>query len=417
MPDVLISVGAPSLHHYAPTAPRLSEARYSEYFRHNALSARDILYTWYMRYLILILCLSVSVSLAQTSSPWLDVLKLIEQNSLYEAEKALDEIVRFQGESFEAARTRAIIYQKKGDRRQATLEFERAIYRYGKDGFILRALGALYIEEGDTERGLRYLKEAQEQTPNSQRLSAITNRIEREHKVQKSYRTVQRGRFSISFENTWAQPQIKELLARRLEQALQELEEKLWPYRGEIIPVVLYPTHNTYRDVLRAPAWSAAAWDNKLRIPISEQGRLNESAILPLLRHELTHFLIASKVGNRHVPAWLNEGMAETYERRGTLRARSYLKSMKRKRRFQLFTLAQLNGSFARFGAAHAQLAYIQAIMVVTFLKDKYGDQSDVRIIERMSRGDSAAKALERVVGQSYKEFELEFRRWLEDQL
>ena len=344
-------------------------------------------------------------------------MQLIAKNSLYEAEKAIDELVALQGENVHSTKARAMLYQKKGDRRQAILEFERAIYRYGDDSQMYHTLAGLYMEEGDTERGLRYLKRAQELSPQSRRLSYATKRIEREHRIQKSYRTVQRGRFSITFENTWAQPQIKELLARRLEQALDELEDKLWKYPGNQIPVVLYPTHRTYRDVIHAPAWSAAAWDNKLRIPISEQGRLNESAILPLLRHELTHFLIAVKVRGRHVPAWLNEGMAQILERRGTIRARSYLKRLKRQRKFKLFTLPQLNASFARFGAGYARLAYNQAIMAVTYMKDQFGDDSDIRTIERLARGDNIDRALKRVTGLNYKDFETNFRRWLDDEL
>ena len=353
----------------------------------------------------------------QASTPWIDVMKLIAKNSLYEAEKAIDELVAFQGENLQSTKARAMLYHKKGDRRQAILEFERALYRYGDDSQILSTLAGIYMEEGETEKALRYLKKAQELSPQSHRLSYATKRIEREHRIQKSYQTVQRGRFSITFENTWDQPQVKELLARRLEQALDELEDKLWKYPGSKIPVVLYPTHRTFRNVLHAPAWSAAAWDNKLRIPISEQGRLNESAILPLLRHELTHFLIAVKVRGRHVPAWLNEGMAQIAERRGTIRARSYLKRLKRSRKFKLFTLPQLNASFARFGAGHARLAYIQAIMAVTFMKDKFGDDSDIRTVERLARGDNSERALRSVTGLSYKDFEANYRRWLNDEL
>ncbi len=353
-----------------------------------------------------------------TANPWQDVLKLLNQGDFYAAENAIDELVRHQGESQQSHHMRAILYQKRGDRRQAIRELELSIHQFGEDLTTLQSLGSLLIEDGDRRRGMQYLKRARDLTPRNRRLARAIDRMERENSAQKSYRTEQSGRFLITFENTWEQPQIKDRLARRLEQALSELERKLWSHEGQSIPVVLYPTRRVYRDVLDAPAWSAAAWDNKLRIPISESRQMSEAAILPLLRHELTHYLIATRVRGRQVPAWLNEGMAQIAERRGTMTARSYFKSLGRKRKLKLFSLEQLQSSFSRFySPAMARLAYAQALMTTTYLKDKYGSNADVKIIEEIAAGKSARLALEKVTGVSYGDFGEDFPRWLLSEL
>ena len=84
------------------------------------------------------------------------------------------------------------------------------------------------------------------------------------------------------------------------------------------IAVTLY-TQQAFLDVTRAPSWSGAINDGKLRIPISGVQSVTPE-LARVLKHELTHSFISQMSSNR-CPTWLNEGIAQMEEGK-CLRAR-----------------------------------------------------------------------------------------------
>ncbi len=77
------------------------------------------------------------------------------------------------------------------------------------------------------------------------------------------------------------------------------------------IAVTLY-TQQAFFDVTRAPSWSGAINDGKLRIPVSGMNSVTPD-LARVLKHELTHSFVSQMSGNR-CPTWLNEGIAQIEE-------------------------------------------------------------------------------------------------------
>jgi len=71
-------------------------------------------------------------------------------------------------------------------------------------------------------------------------------------------------------------------------------------------------------DVTRAPSWSGAINDGKLRIPVSGVQSVTPE-LARVLKHELTHSFISQMSSNR-CPTWLNEGIAQMEEGKSSAR-------------------------------------------------------------------------------------------------
>jgi tetratricopeptide (TPR) repeat protein len=79
---------------------------------------------------------------------------------------------------------------------------------------------------------------------------------------------------------------------------------------SEPVVVVLY-SRRSYRE-MGGPHWSAGLFDGKIRVPVRDLERVDES-IRATLHHELTHAFVHSRAGAA-TPRWLNEGVAEYME-------------------------------------------------------------------------------------------------------
>ena len=74
------------------------------------------------------------------------------------------------------------------------------------------------------------------------------------------------------------------------------------------------------------PAWSAGAFDGKIRVPVQGVSQ-NIDQFDQILVHELTHAMIYA-VAPRGVPAWLHEGLAGYFEGRDPALAQRRIQSL-----------------------------------------------------------------------------------------
>jgi hypothetical protein len=196
----------------------------------------------------------------------------------------------------------------------------------------------------------------------------------------------QGAHFTILFEG----PQDYELASRALEvleDAYFRIGTALYTFPSNPLTVVLY-TQEQFRDITRAPAWAAGAYDGRIRIPI--RGALNKPEELErVLSHELAHAMIQA-IAPARVPTWLNEGLAVTFEVHGIDSARAQLAGSPRRVPFE-----RLAGNFKGLSGEDARLAYAQSAVMAQRLLDEGGGAGIVAILQDLAAGVPFDRAYE----------------------
>jgi len=265
-------------------------------------------------------------------------------------------------------------------------------------------LGTACWRMGDTERALRYLKLARELSPDDQNLADTIAKFTREASVQGKYKTKETEYFSISFEADDDQTALQDKMGHLLESALSDVARDLWYPKGGKLQVVLYPDPDSARMITGTPEWVQASFDGKLRIPL-QAAEKDQNAFVRILRHELTHLLLAHRFGNQ-MPGWLNEGLAQSHE--GSLHRGSewHFKKMLAGE-LPMMTLTSLErASFTGFSdVQQAHSAYSESLFAVMFLKERWYQNAPVDILQEMTGGGNVESALRKVTGMDYPEF------------
>jgi hypothetical protein len=203
--------------------------------------------------------------------------------------------------------------------------------------------------------------------------------------------------FVVRFEGP-ADEALARRVVERLEAAYWRIGQTLGSYPPEPITVVLY-TSEQFRDITQLPAWTAAAYDGRIRLPI--QGAFDHLEELDrVLGHEYVHALVAT-LGGRTVPVWLNEGLATVLERGGAEEAEQLLARTKARPRLQ-----QLHGSFFRLGADDAAVAYAMSARAVERLTRLAGAQALVILLRDLAQGEAFATAFHQRIAMRYDEFQ-----------
>ena len=163
-------------------------------------------------------------------------------------------------------------------------------------------------------------------------------------------------------------------------------------------------TDEQFRDTTRSPAWAAAAYDGRIRIPM--RGALQQAAaeLERVLTHELTHAMIRA-IAPRGLPNWLNEGLAVMFEPQGTQWAATTMASSQTR-----IPLDQLAGSFDHLTGDQARIAYAQSADAARRLFDEAGGAGVVALIQDIARGVPLADAFERRMLTSYSAFAASLR-------
>ena len=191
--------------------------------------------------------------------------------------------------------------------------------------------------------------------------------------------------------------------------ALESLDRAYWRVGGTLnsypanpVPVVLYTTEQ-FRDITRAPGWAAGAYDGTIRVPM--RGALDRPEELDrVLAHEFTHALLRT-LAPRGLPTWLNEGVAAALERESIDWATTRVGAAGGPA-----PLVALTGTFARFDAAQAELAYATSAVAVRTLLDENGGVAVSNLIRDLGAGETFADAFEHRMQQSFVAFSSRLR-------
>ena len=239
-------------------------------------------------------------------------------------------------------------------------------------------------------------------------IQQLLERAQRESAAESNYSEKDSGHFVLRYEGNRSSEIFRSELLAQLESDYQELAREFGSQPRSTISVVLY-TRQAFFDVTRAPSWTSALNDGKLRIPV--EGLDSVSADLArVLKHELAHSFI-NQLSRGRCPQWLNEGMAQLLEPQSVgPRARILAELFKGEREIPLNLL---DTGFSSFSGIEAALAYDESLVVVEYIQSRYGISDLVRILERLGQGESAEAALRATIHCDYRQLEDEVRAYL----
>jgi hypothetical protein len=210
------------------------------------------------------------------------------------------------------------------------------------------------------------------------------------------------ARFSVTFDG-----QSEHTLAVRavamLDRAFWRIGERIGAYPSNRILVTFY-TEQQFRDITHMPAWSAGAFDGKIRVPVHGVSQ-NMDQFEHVLVHELTHAMIHG-LASRGVPAWLHEGLASYFEPRDPAAAQRRIQSLK-----MVMPFSELQESFSHFNASQAAVAYDESLVAVDVLMHLAGPRVAV-LLQGLGNGQSFDESLGQL-GLRRSEFEAQVLRRL----
>lgn len=172
--------------------------------------------------------------------------------------------------------------------------------------------------------------------------------------------------------------------ANLADKTLEFLDDKIQALVGEYmfnlpksqIEVVLYKFENFYEANNNSPLWAAALYDGRLRIPIKSLQKFDEQYKI-ILSHELVHALLAEIKQRRHLPTWIEEGLAQLISCTNNCRSVVGKKSGN-----TFLTKITLEDTFLKLTKRNSQRAYQQSLYILLYIANDYTDDIAERIVE-----------------------------------
>lgn len=257
-------------------------------------------------------------------------------------------------------------------------------------------LGDLHYRAGRLPEAISIYETARQRSPRGRELQQQLDDWRKEQELQSRFHEARTEHFTALFEAATDEPLAREVV-ERLEAAYWRIGNTLGVYPSQPITAVLY-TREQFGDITRLAAWSAAAYDGRIRVPLG--GALEQPEELDrVLSHEFVHAVVAM-LGGRTVPAWVNEGLATVLEPAGPKEAEATLA-----RTDVRPALSKLHRSFVGFSTRDAEIAYASAARAVRRLIEQRGVAALVALLEDLARGAPFARAFHQRIAMRYEDF------------
>jgi len=329
----------------------------------------------------------------------------------------------------------------RGNFTQSRTYFAAALRLDGQNPAILNYYAALLVRTGNAAEALPYAERAARVAPDSPDALAVLGyaqfaldrnrdamrswkrslelrpdtalqqyleKAQREANAEADYSQRESSHFTLRYEGQQTSEAFRRQLLATLESDYDDLVRQLGVAPRISIPVVLY-TGQAFFDVTRAPSWSGAINDGKLRIPIEGLTTVTPE-LAHVLKHELAHSFINQISGGR-CPQWLHEGIAQALEPKSI--------SSNGRRLAQLFAAQHevpfnaLEGTFMNLSGMEATLAYDESLAAVEYINQTYGVSELRRILERLAQGSSTEAALRSTIHSDYGQLERDVAKYL----
>ena len=230
-------------------------------------------------------------------------------------------------------------------------------------------------------------------------------RAERETSAENNFSEHEGGHFVLHYEGKQSSETFRGQLMDVLESHYQDLRRQFGMEPRSAVQVILY-TNQAFFDVTRAPSWTGALNDGKLRIPVDGLTTVTPE-LARVLRHEVAHSFVNQLTMGR-CPTWLNEGVAQIMEPRAVGANVARLAQLFKLERE--IPLNQLESGFISFNTMEAALAYDESLAATEYIRERYGMSDLVRILQRIGQGESAEAAMRSTIHCDYRQLEDEVR-------
>ncbi len=259
-------------------------------------------------------------------------------------------------------------------------------------------LGFVQFASDHTPEAIRSWKKSLALRPDAT-VSEYLARAERESAAESDFSQRESRHFNLHFEGKDTSETFRRDLLATLDSEYDDLVRDLGYTPRNNIAVTLY-TQQAFFDVTRAPSWTGAINDGKLRIPISGVQSVTPD-LARILKHELTHSFVSQMSSNR-CPTWLNEGIAQMEEGKSAASNGPQLAHI-----FAIngeIPFNTLEGSFMNFSAPEALLAYAESLTGAEYIRDAYGMSEIARILGLLSQGITPEAALRNTIHADYRQ-------------
>jgi tetratricopeptide (TPR) repeat protein len=288
----------------------------------------------------------------------------------------------------------------RGELVEAVAKFERCVAAEPANavfaGNLAEALIRLAREEherGELDLAIEHLTRALELVParaDRAALERVLERWKRERELGADDWSEESSRFELAFDTDRSD------LLHRSHEVLEHLERSyddlvLWfgrdPLAGKGSVRVVFYDPEDFDRLTGLGDWAGGVFDGVVRI--SARDLSEGTAWRATLVHELVHAFLDAWCGGA-VPGWLNEGLAQRLEKKGTP-APNLLGALIE---HGTFPLERLTGSLAGWDDPRAiGLAYVQSLAFVDYLARTYGEESLRRMLDGLARGEGAEPA------------------------
>ena len=320
----------------------------------------------------------------------------MERGAADKASGYFDHAIRAMPDRPELLEWQGIALSAQGRYAEADTQLERANQLKPDSAALLRLLGMARYDADRTAAAVAAWKQAQQIAPDPD-TKKLLDKAQRELEVEERSKTKESRHFTLRYEGDQTSPPLQEQILATLENAYQDISRQLGYQPVENVIVILY-TQKEFMDITEAPSWAGALNDGKLRIPIGGISAV-DADLERVLRHELTHSFL-HWLASGHCPTWLNEGLAQLMEPRSAGMYASRLGPVMADRK--AIPLEALEHSFTRFSALQAEVAYAESLAAADYLRDRYGMNEIVRMLESIGSGVPAETALRNSTGMDY---------------
>ncbi len=269
--------------------------------------------------------------------------------------------------------------------------FERALQRKPDSLTASEWLGELHYRADRVDTAIALYEAAVERSPGLPAAAALSRRLDtwrREAAIQVDFAEI-RGRVAAIRFHESRDEALASVVLERVEAEYARIAEALGTEPSQPASVVLY-TREEFEAITALPRWTAAAYDGRIRLPISgaQIADAEEAAELDrVLAHELVHAVVATLAGS-NAPVWLNEGLATVLEPEGSLDAETPLA-----REGARPSLEHLHTSFVQLNTADAEIAYALSARAVRRMTELAGTPAIVALLQDLGRGATFERA------------------------
>jgi tetratricopeptide (TPR) repeat protein len=293
--------------------------------------------------------------------------------------------------------TVAYIHLNRSEYKQSLEYLERARRVAPENPEVPKLEGWAYYRMSKLDEAVAEWKKALALRPDAD-VEALLDKARRDKKEEENYSENESSHFTLRY-NGAAAPALARDVLRTLEKHYSAIESELNYSPPDSISVILY-TQQAFEDITRAPGWVGALNDGRLRVPV--QGLTGvDGELSRVLKHELTHSFVGQKT-HSGAPTWLQEGLAQWMEGRRSGENAAALAEIYAGGHAP--SLAQLEGSWLRFGNETAAYAYAWSLANVEYIVQTGGMGDVERILDRIGAGMSAEAAVREVTRSDYND-------------